>query len=605
MIITVHAVIDGHTSRVPVEIEPHDSIESLVYAFCYQQGAPAHRTYVVRNEKEDILDFSKSLALCGIEDSDTVYITEGDEPVEYLPSPQMPLTYNPFLILGIVLTTVGIVGIVIVAVVQNTAHPEIQKGYGLSWDAGSTHSKLHVYHWPVEKEDTTALVTQIDQCRADGGGLSSYLDNPQDAGKSLEPCIEKTAMSAVPKDEYSQTPIMLGATAGMRLLEKEDKNVSDAIISSVWTSLEQYPFNVTNVSIISGESEGSFSWVTVNYLLGNFVEVPASLSSIFWTSTEKHTVGAIDMGGASTQMTFIPEDTTVVPIEDQRYLKLYGEDYHVYTHSYLCYGVREAERRFLANLVKDSNYTHTVINPCAPIGYSEHRTAAYLFDAYCSHGDEALSAWGSEVVMPNDLNIDLSNITFTINGSSNTTQCSAEVRKLFDTPPFQSVFKPPVFGEYYAFSTFYYTTNNLNISTNASMAEFNNTMLAFCNLTWDEVKVMPSTDRSLLPAFCFQAQFIFGFLVDGYKFTPETWKFQFRNSVSGSDLGWSLGFMINATNLIPSEQSKSATLSTGVFIALMVIFGIILCVGIAFMFYAWVKKQRPSPLATSHKYGAI
>lgn len=65
-------------------------------------------------------------------------------------------------------------------------------------------------------------------------------------------------------------------------------------------------------------------------------------------SMNRQTFGALDMGGASTQITFVP--TTTVPNSVK--LTLYGKEYSVYTHSFLCYGLREAQRRFLAQLVK-------------------------------------------------------------------------------------------------------------------------------------------------------------------------------------------------------------------------------------------------------------
>jgi len=54
------------------------------------------------------------------------------------------------------------------------------------------------------------------------------------------------------------------------------------------------------------------------------------------------------MGGASTQITFVPSK----PPPHSSKLKLYGNEYQLYTHSYLCYGKKEAERRYLAQLVK-------------------------------------------------------------------------------------------------------------------------------------------------------------------------------------------------------------------------------------------------------------
>lgn len=59
-------------------------------------------------------------------------------------------------------------------------------------------------------------------------------------------------------------------------------------------------------------------------------------------------VGALDMGGASTQITFVSSDSS----QSSANLTLYGKHYTVYTHSFLCYGMKEAQRRFLAQLVK-------------------------------------------------------------------------------------------------------------------------------------------------------------------------------------------------------------------------------------------------------------
>jgi Golgi nucleoside diphosphatase len=48
-------------------------------------------------------------------------------------------------------------------------------------------------------------------------GISSYVNDPSDAGPSLNILI-KNAKRNVPRDKWSSTPVYLGATAGMRLL---------------------------------------------------------------------------------------------------------------------------------------------------------------------------------------------------------------------------------------------------------------------------------------------------------------------------------------------------------------------------------------------------
>ena len=72
-------------------------------------------------------------------------------------------------------------------------------------------------------------------------------------------------------------------------------------------------------------------------------------------STPQHktkTVGGLDMGGASTEITFIPENTTAIERGYNQSVQLYGTMYEMYTFSYECYGLNEAYRRYLAHLVQ-------------------------------------------------------------------------------------------------------------------------------------------------------------------------------------------------------------------------------------------------------------
>lgn len=57
------------------------------------------------------------------------------------------------------------------------------------------------------------------------------------------------------------------------------------------------------------------------------------------------------MGGASTQITYVPEHANSLHFGYNATVSLYGTEYSVYTHSYQCYGLNEANRRYLAQLV--------------------------------------------------------------------------------------------------------------------------------------------------------------------------------------------------------------------------------------------------------------
>ena len=78
------------------------------------------------------------------------------------------------------------------------------------------------------------------------------------------------------------------------------------------------------------------------------IDQPLALSS----AEQQATLGALDMGGASTQITFIPENATAIASGYNLSVQLYSSAYEMYTFSYQCYGLNEAYRRYLAHLVQ-------------------------------------------------------------------------------------------------------------------------------------------------------------------------------------------------------------------------------------------------------------
>ncbi|XP_062446583.1 ectonucleoside triphosphate diphosphohydrolase 2 isoform X2 [Rhea pennata] len=219
--------------------------------------------------------------------------------------------------------------------------------YGIVLDAGSSHTAMFIYKWPADKENDTGVVSEHSMCDVEGPGISSYNTNPPGAGQSLVHCLNQ-ALRDVPKEKHVSTPLYLGATAGMRLLNITNHRASDAVLSTVTAMLKTYPFDFRGAKILSGEEEGVFGWVTANYLLENFIK-RGWLGE--WIQPKKKTLGAMDFGGASTQITFETKD----PIEDPKnevMLKLYGQTYKVYTHSFLCYGRDQVLRRLLSKLLQ-------------------------------------------------------------------------------------------------------------------------------------------------------------------------------------------------------------------------------------------------------------
>ncbi|XP_070539982.1 ectonucleoside triphosphate diphosphohydrolase 8-like [Ptychodera flava] len=180
------------------------------------------------------------------------------------------------------------------------------------------------------------------------------------------------------------------------------------------------------------------------------------------------------------------------------------------------------------------------------------------------------------------------NSTFTLEGSSNTEQCRTEIQKLFNTSAYLSVYKPPVTGKFYAFSTFFYTATFLNLTSDVNLTYYRTAIHDLCGKPWSEVQTMPSFNRDLVHAECFRSMFCYLFLTDpmSYGFTEETWNIKFVGDIDGTTVGWALGLMLNVTNMIPSEDGKERAMSTGVFAGLMVLCCIILIVGFVIVVFS-------------------
>ncbi|XP_067833171.1 ectonucleoside triphosphate diphosphohydrolase 2-like, partial [Heptranchias perlo] len=89
--------------------------------------------------------------------------------------------------------------------------------YGIVIDAGSSRTTLFVYKWPAGKENNTGIVSEHSYCKVAGAGISSYAADPPAAGNSLKTCLDRT-VETIPTERHAETPLYLGATAGMRLL---------------------------------------------------------------------------------------------------------------------------------------------------------------------------------------------------------------------------------------------------------------------------------------------------------------------------------------------------------------------------------------------------
>ncbi|XP_063054425.1 ectonucleoside triphosphate diphosphohydrolase 3 [Engraulis encrasicolus] len=475
--------------------------------------------------------------------------------------------------------------IIAVAVIQTYKITYSSPGlkYGIVLDCGSSRTTVYVYDWPAEKENNTGVINQTLRCLVKGPGISDFGKNvtqDQETWKSFQSCMVQV-QGKIPASQHNTTSIYLGATAGMRLLQLQNEAISNRIMQNMSDYLQSSPFDFQNASIISGEESGLYGWITVNYLMNNFLEKG------LWNSWVRphgaQTVGSLDLGGASTQIAFTTDEGARGPGLTK--VTLYGYDYTVYTHSFLCFGKNEAEITVLAKLVQSSADSLNVVHPCYPAGFNTTMTEEFIFGSECTR-DLRLVGYSPK-----------RNIT--ISGGGDVIECRKAVRSIFDFAScggfqncsFNGVDQPPVSGEFMAYAGFYWTAWALRLVGSSSLEEFNSTMWNFCSMNWQDLKKNYTITEKHLKSYCYSANYVLTILVDGYKFDDQSWNdIRFEKQVKRTSIAWTLGFMLTLSNMIPAEPKLvNLPMENGVFAGVLFLFSALTIVMLVFLIILLIR----------------
>ncbi|KAI0636579.1 nucleoside phosphatase family-domain-containing protein [Trametes polyzona] len=263
--------------------------------------------------------------------------------------------------------------------------------FGVVIDAGSSGSRLQLYSWKDARTvrqqlegDALHALPQVGKGTENGEewslkvepGLSSFADNVDDIGLYLRPLLEH-AMTHIPPSLQPETSLILLATAGMRLLAPEKQ--AEVLQATCHFLRYHSKFKIddpspagpcgSSVRIITGEEEGLFGWIAVNYLMDGFKGA----------GDERQTYGFLDMGGASTQIAFEPskqEQERARNLMDVRLRLLDGTDinHKVFVTTWLGYGTNQARERYVGQLINEyeaarSDLADTpeyIEDPCLP-----------------------------------------------------------------------------------------------------------------------------------------------------------------------------------------------------------------------------------------------
>ena len=249
-----------------------------------------------------------------------------------------------------------------------TFAPGASAVWGVVLDMGSSGTRARIHSW----EQSVAMTEFVPEDSADKDALEispGIADvRPADIDGYLRPLIAQ-AVRWIPAEAAPSTRIRAFATAGMRALASPEQEAIWAAVREVLADRDASPFlfDPADATTISGNLEGLFGFLAVNFILEVAAEAPA-----------EQLVGAMDLGGASVELAFAPDGGA--PIMADAYRTVINERaIQVYSHSYMNAGQDVARRRLAEQLLRMGAYGglqdgRPVENPCLSVGYLENRT---------------------------------------------------------------------------------------------------------------------------------------------------------------------------------------------------------------------------------------
>eukprot|EP00581_Thalassiosira_minuscula_P004796 CAMPEP_0183737372 /NCGR_PEP_ID=MMETSP0737-20130205/51741_1 /TAXON_ID=385413 /ORGANISM="Thalassiosira miniscula, Strain CCMP1093" /LENGTH=689 /DNA_ID=CAMNT_0025971627 /DNA_START=144 /DNA_END=2213 /DNA_ORIENTATION=- len=468
-------------------------------------------------------------------------------------------------------------------------------------DAGSTGSRMHVYEFEprvlADKWDVAAAVsgkklsfpgTNTRWTERLRPGISEFANIEDDhemevaIAKYLKPLIAfaKSVLHAK-ESEFSTFPIFLKATAGLRTVPSKNRQRVISTVRKLFANSTYCPFwdETERVRVISGEEEAVYGWAGVNFLLGNLMKNSEGVGEAYGDGAIQ-TYGALDMGGASAQISFYQPEGDVM----SGLFKLQvgqGKHWNVYAHSHLMFGINMAETRRKARLVKDTpakaRLVDGVYDPCLPGGGTMEIKTRVHFD---ENGIETWDASFDDLATPSNAGDDGVYHATLVNeeATGDWTKCKALARDILnentnswckfshgsESCSFAGVYQPELpaqkaslgEGEFFAFSNYYHVWQYLQLQPRSSIEQLDIRGQQVCSQTWEQLVEYNDANPNItltedsLATYCFHAAYVHEILSHGYGFQPSDHIIA-SDVVNGQKVTWALGSILYEMNTLP------------------------------------------------------
>jgi hypothetical protein len=165
-------------------------------------------------------------------------------------------------------------------------------GYNVLVDAGSTGSRVYIYKY--DKTSPWNTVSELSHKRLHPA-LTTFTNDYHGLVNQMEIFVD-FAKGYIEEEEWKHTDISLKATAGLRSISIADQSL---LINNVRTVLRTsgFRYNPQDTRVITGKEEAVYGLIAVN--------------AAFLATSDGLSIGAADLGGSSTQISFMIPSTVV------------------------------------------------------------------------------------------------------------------------------------------------------------------------------------------------------------------------------------------------------------------------------------------------------
>jgi len=418
--------------------------------------------------------------------------------------------------------------------------------YGIVVDCGSSGSRVFAYQW-----DRRHGVKDI---KADH--VYEAIDTKQPVIKKVEPGLsDQTPVEAldtvselltyvephIPEDAHADTIVYILATAGLRMIPFDQRQ---DILRTLRTKLpKMHKFDIQEVSVISGQEEALFAWLSINSIKGRLCS--------------ENTAAVLDMGGGSFQVAIPLNDEQLmaarenpeISSSDIQTVQLSCKKSHsVFIHTWLGYGANKARDRYETFLFPNATKTERVPDPCLNPGMQRGKFIGTGNFAKCRKRISGNDIFSRKLKLNSN--------------KHNLLSCLDEEKDIACTYPLDHEKQLPRISkstplEIIGISEFYYTSQDIfNMAGKFNAKEFHERTAKWCRTgrdiayaNWEQGAYQ--ADEYRLQIQCFKAAWVSVVLVEGLGFDIFNEKFDMTvlDTIDGRSLQWTLGALLYKTGL--------------------------------------------------------